>query len=72
MATVGITDFMQSNLENTKCYAQMLFDNMQRQISELRDETSDLKRSLEYVHDKIEDLKELRSSLRNQIKSNQT
>ena len=72
MATVSITDLMQINLENTKCFVQMLFDNMQRQISELRDESSDLKRSLEYAHDEIEDLKELTSSLRNQINSNQT
>ena len=45
---------------------------MQRQVSELRYERSDFKRSLEYAHDEIEDLKELTSSLRNHINSNQT
>ena len=58
MGTVSLPELMQCNLENTKCFVQLLFDSLQNQIKELRDENNDLKRSVEFAHQEIKDLKD--------------
>lgn len=54
-----VTAMLEQNTSAIKTFVQLMFDSLKQEIGRLRDENSDLKRSLEFSQSEIDSLKEL-------------